>query len=494
MPGTRREQRTELPDVSVLDDREFSGVTTTGIYCRPGCAGRPKPSNVRAYASAVAAEAAGLRPCLRCRPDKEPNGPDWVGPSELVCRALRLIEDGALDQAGVDDLGRRLGVSGRHLRRLFDQQVGAAPDTVARSRRAHFARRLLDETDLPIATICFAAGFNSVRQMNRTMMDTFRYPPTQLRAKRRRGDLLPRDGGLRIRLPYRPPLAWPAMRDFLAHRTLSGVEAVDCSSYRRTVEIDGQPGAIQLRWLPREAHMEVTAHLPSLAGLIHVVAQARRICDLDANPTVIGQHLRHDHRMAPLVDDRPGLRVPGAWDPFELGVRAILGQQVSVAAGSRLAGRLVHTHGARILGFETLGLTHVFPRPEVLADRDLSPLGMPRDRAAAIQQFAARVATGTLTLDAAHGLEQLVDELCTLPGIGPWTAHYIAMRGCGEPDAFPHTDLGLRRALATSAVNPTALLAEANAWRPWRSYAAMHLWASLSESREEDAATVAGSG
>lgn len=461
-------------------DGRFQGVVTTGIYCRPGCSGRPHEDNVRRYAFAAAAEAEGFRPCLRCRPDREPRWPDWLGPSELVCRALQLIGRGALDGAGVDDLAARLGVGPRHLRRLFEQHVGASPLALARSRRAHFARHLLDETDLTISDVAFASGFTSVRQFNRTMLEIFRFPPTRLRERRRRrGDGAGATGGLRVQLAYRPPLDWGAMTRYLAARAVPGVEAVDERSYRRTIEWDGTGGVLELTPDPGRSHLVLTVELSQLGGLIHVVEQARRIFDLGADPAAIAGALGHDPTLAHLVADRPGMRVPGAWDPYEVGVRAVLGQQISVAAATARAGRLAANLGEPIETGDG-ALARLFPPPEVLAGADLGGLGLPAPRAEAVRAFAAAVASGDLVLDGSRGLAPLAVRLQEIRGIGPWTAQYIAMRACGEPDAFPAEDLGLRRAAGNGAgpVAPAELEARAEAWRPWRAYAAMHLWMS----------------
>jgi AraC family transcriptional regulator of adaptative response / DNA-3-methyladenine glycosylase II len=454
----------------------FTAVVTTGIYCRPGCSATPLRRNTRPYTYAAAAEADGFRPCLRCRPDREP-APGWVDAPELVCRAMREITDGALDDENEDALATRLGVSARHLRRLFDEHVGATPNEVARSRRAHFARRLLDDTDLPIAQVGHAAGFNSARHMNRVMKEVFHFTPQELRARRRRPDRLVVDGGLELRAPYRPPLAWEALLRFLAPRAIPGVEAVDLDSgiYRRTVELGGAPGVVEVWNIPADNALRIRAHLPDFAGLVHLVAGVRRLFDLDADPQTIDTALARDRVLRPLVRARPGLRVPGAVDPFELGVRAVLGQQVSVAAATRLAGRVVDAHGRPVPGLAPLGLTHLFPTPRRLARADLTAAGLTSARARAVSHFAAEIAAGNLCLDASLGLDNRVRALCALPGFGDWTAHYVAMRGCGERDAFPASDLGLRHALALPAAAGVTVRAEP--WRPWRAYAAMHLWA-----------------
>ena len=456
----------------------FTGVVTTGIYCRPGCSGMPLERNTRPYTSAAAAEAAGFRACLRCRPDREP-APGWIEAPELVCRALRAIADGALDDVTEDALAARLGVSARHLRRLFDANVGATPAEVARSRRAHFARRLLDDTDLPLARVSGAAGFNSVRQFNRVMKDVFRFTPQELRARRRVPDRLVTDGGLDLRVPYLPPLAWESMLAFLAPRAIPGVETVDLDAgvYRRVVEHAGAPGVIEVWDEPDRAALRLRAHLPTLDGLVHLVANVRRLFDLDADPAVIDTALARDRMLRPLVRARRGVRVPGALDPFEVSVRAILGQQVSVAAATTLAGRLVERFGSAVPGIAPLGLTHRFPEAADLADADLTEAGLTRARARAVSALADAVAAGDVELRRGRDLEHTVGELQSLPGFGPWTAHYVAMRACGERDAFPASDLGLRRVLGD---DPSA---RAEAWRPWRAYGAIQVWLGPVEAR-----------
>jgi AraC family transcriptional regulator of adaptative response / DNA-3-methyladenine glycosylase II len=463
----------------------FQGVVTTGIYCRPGCSGQPKAENTRGFEFAAAAEAQGFRPCLRCRPDQGPGWPAWLGPSELVCRALHLIGQGALDGIGVDDLAARLGVGPRHLRRLFDEHIGASPVAIARSRRAHFARRLLDETDLSITDVAFASGFSSVRQFNRTMLEIFRYPPTGLRERRRRRDpIAAAAGALSVRLVYRPPLDWKVMTDYLAARAIPGVESVDERRYRRIVEWDGTTGVLELRPDHGDSHLVLTVDLPQLGGLIHVVEQARRIFDLGADPVVVSAALGRDPALAPLVGARPGLRVPGAWDPYELGVRAVLGQHISVAAATHLSGKVAAAFGEPV-DVGDPAMTRRFPAPAVLAEADLAGVGMPVARAEGVRSFAGAVAAGDLALDGARGLDTLVGELEAIRGIGPWTAHYIAMRACAEPDAFPSADLGLRRAAGNGGgpISPAELETRAEAWRPWRAYAAMHLWTTSGNGR-----------
>jgi AraC family transcriptional regulator of adaptative response / DNA-3-methyladenine glycosylase II len=452
----------------------YQAVRTTGIYCVPSCSARPNPGNVVAYETAAAAEAAGYRACLRCRPYRASADVMIDGP-ELVCRAVGLIADGALDDAAEAALGARLGVSPRHLRRLFAEHLGVTPDQLGRSRRAHFARRLLDDTDLRVADIAFASGFGSVRQLNRACLELFRATPTALRARRRAADRLVADGGLTLRLPFREPLPWPTMVGYFGRRAIRGVEHVEGGVYRRTIVVDGAPGVLEITAGGAD-HLVLRAHLPQLSGLIHVVQRARRIFGLDVDPAPADARLARDPVLRPLVRAAPGLRVPGTWDPFETGVRAIIGQQVSVTGASTVTARLVERLGTPVPGLARLGLSHTFPSPATVADGDLSALGMPGARARAIAAFAAAVADGKLPLDRTIDADELVARIVELPGLGPWTAHYLALR-LGEPDAFPAADLGLRRAVDPGGALSTAALAErAEAWRPHRGVAAIRLW------------------
>jgi AraC family transcriptional regulator of adaptative response / DNA-3-methyladenine glycosylase II len=443
----------------------LSAVVTTGIYCHPGCSASPNAQNVVAYRSAAAAEADGFRACLRCRPYRTHHVDAWVEGPELVCRGVRLVIDGALDDASEAALAARLGVSARHLRRLFVEHVGATPDQVARSRRAHFARRLLDDTELSINDIAFAAGFGSVRQMSRIMQDVFRASPTALRAKRRASDRLVADGGLDTRLTFRPPFAWDELLAFLRPRAIPGVESIEGRMYRRTIEVDGLTGALEV-WHERD-HLIARFHLPTWHGLIHHVARVRRLFDLDHEPDAVAEVLSSDPALAPWP---AGLRVPGTWDPFEAGVRAIVGQQVSVASATRALGKIVDADGEPVAGLDAFGLTARFPSPERLADAELA---MPRKRADAVRAFAQAVADDKLALDGSIALDAFEEQLCALPGIGPWTAQYLALR-LGYADAFPASDLGVKHALGGAP--PEELAARAEAWRPWRAYATVRLW------------------
>jgi len=452
------------------------GVTTTGIYCVPSCSARPHPGNVVRYGSPAAAEAAGFRACLRCRPYR--SAPTVATGPEVVCRAVHLIGEGALDAGTEDDLARRLGVSGRHLRRLFDEHVGTTPDRLARSNRTHFARRLLDDTDLTVTDIAWASGFGSLRQLNRACREIFRASPTELRTRRRKTDRLVADGGLRLRLPFQGPLDWDRLLAYFERRAIDGVEHVADGTYRRTIVLDGDPGVLEIGPGGPD-HLELRAHLPHVGGLIHVVQGARRIFALDRDPTAADVHLATDPVLGPLVASRPGLRVPGTWDGYETGVRVIVGQQVSVAGASTVTARIVERIGQRVPGLEPFGLTHTFPDPATLATADLDGIGMPGARARAIKAFAAAVDKGDVPLDGRLPVADLVAAICAVPGLGPWTAGVLALR-LGEPDTFPAADLGLRRA-ANPGGDPLAtsdLVARAERWRPHRAAAAFHLWQS----------------
>jgi AraC family transcriptional regulator of adaptative response / DNA-3-methyladenine glycosylase II len=454
----------------------FSAVVTTGIYCRPGCGARPRSENVRRFPLAAAAEAAGYRACLQCRPYRWPECVTWSGP-ELVCRAVRMILDGALDRATEEQLGERLGVSPRHLRRLFTSELGVTPDGLARSARAHFARRLLDDTDLSMLEIALATGFGSVRQFNRACQEIFRDSPLRLRARRRKADRLVADGGLALRLAFRGPLDWHGLVSYLAARSIPGVEHVSGRTYRRTIVVGGDPGVLELS-PGGDDHVLLVVHLPHWEGLVHLVARARRIANLDLDLDEPAVQLTGDPIVGPLFRARPGLRPPGAWDPFEAGVRVILGQQVTIAGASTIAGRLVERLGTPVPGLRRLGLTHTFPSASTLAAADLDGLGLPRTRQETIRSFARAVSEDAVRLDGSVGLDELIASLTAIAGFGSWTANTLALR-LGEPDAFPATDLGLRRALDDARA--------ADGWRPWRALAAMHLWAAA-DARERTAA------
>ena len=457
-----------------FDGKFFVAVTSTGIYCRPICPSRlARRTNVRYFASTAAAESAGFRPCLRCRPEAAPGTPGWLGTAAVIRRALRLIEAGALDDASVESLAARLGIGSRHLSRLFLRHVGASPLAVAQTRRLHFALCLLEETRLPITQIALAAGFGSSRRFNAAFRQSYRSAPSELR--RAGGAVQRATQEVVLRLAYRPPYDWEQLRDFLAVRALPGIERVDARGYARTVACAGSHALICVA-PTREAHaLELRVAGAPPGALMQLAGAARRMFDLSADPQRIGRELAADGLVAPLLRSRPGTRIAGAWDPFECAVRAVLGQQVSVSAGRAFALRMVERLGVRIRdGAE--GLTHLFPDAAAIAAAPLDSFGVTRSRAATLRALARAVLERRVDFDAAP--EEVVAALLALPGIGPWTAQYVALRALGEPDALPAGDLVLRRMAARAAplLSARELEERAHPWRPWRGYAVMHLW------------------
>ncbi|MDO9471679.1 MAG: AlkA N-terminal domain-containing protein [Caulobacter sp.] len=464
------------------DGRIFGCVRTTGIYCRPVCPARtPRRENMTFHPTAAACEEAGYRACLRCRPETAPDMGAWRGSSNTVSRALALIEQGALDAGDVEALAGRLGVGERQLRRLFRQHLGASPVGVAQTRRVLLAKQLIHETDLSMTQVALAAGFGSVRRFNETFQRLYDRPPLALRRRAAAGRA-GEPGAVTLMLRYRPPYDWDGMIGFLAARAIPGVEVVTPDRYARTIALDGAMGTLAVSRAGGD-RLAVTVRFPRLTALPSILSRVRRVFDLTADPETIAAHLSRDPDLARMVAARPGLRAPGAWDGLELGVRAILGQQITVPAAVRLAGRLTAAYGEALPAeWAEEGLTHAFPSADRLAAADIASHGlMPGARARAISGLAAAVAADPELFGPRASLEAAVVALRALPGIGEWTAQYIAMRQLREPDAFPAADVGLMRALADAdGVRPTPaqLLARAEAWRPWRAYAALHLWAS----------------
>jgi AraC family transcriptional regulator of adaptative response / DNA-3-methyladenine glycosylase II len=466
-----------------FDGRMFVGVTSTGIYCRPVCPARTaRFENCRFFSSAAAAQEAGFRPCLRCRPETAPELATWRGTSNTVSRGLALIADGALDGDGsVDALASRLGVGERQLRRLFDQHLGASPIAVAQTRRVLFAKQLIHDSRLPMTEIALAAGFGSVRRFNETFRQLFRRPPSALR--RRAIVALPEGSvaatGVTVRLRYRPPYDWPAMLAYLRGRAIDGVERVDGERYVRSVAHDGAAGTIAIVHDAARDSLVATIRFPCVRALPAIIARVRRVFDLGADVAAIGAHLAQDRLLAPLIARRPGLRVPGGWDGFELAVRAVLGQQITVEAGRRLAGQLVRACGQPLPGGPVDGLSHVFPGAAEVAAGSLASLGMPASRRATLVAVAQAALAEPRLFEPLATVEATVARLCEIRGVGDWTAHYIALRAAREPDAFPASDIGLLRSAADRRgvrPSPLELGARAERWRPWRAYAAQHLW------------------
>lgn len=463
-----------------FDGRFFTGVRTTGVYCRPVCPARtPRSENCAFFASAAAAEEAGFRPCRRCRPETSPGTPAWLGTSATVSRALRLIAEGALDEGRVEDLAARLGLSDRQVRRLFEEHLGASPRAVAWLRRVHFARRLIDETDLPFGRVAASAGFGSVRRFNAAIQRSFRATPGALRRRSHEECSAAPAGRLVLRLPYRPPYDWDAIVAYVQPRALAGVERVTADAYRRAVRVGRATGVIEVRPDPRDSCLLLSVPATLAPHLLAVTERVRALFDLGADPAAIAGHLGRDRRFARLVRRGSGLRLPGAWDPFELAVRAVLGQQITVRAATTVAGRLVAAYGEPLPGATAdSDPCRLFPAPDVLAAADLRPLRLTRARAATVRTLAAAVAADPTLLDASGGLADAAARLRRLPGIGDWTAQYVCLRALREPDAFPAGDLGLRRAWARGGALPSAgeMERRAEAWRPWRGYAALWLW------------------
>ncbi len=451
-----------------FDGRFFVAAVTTGIYCRSICpVPFAKPNNIALFPCAAAAEAAGYRPCRRCHPESSPGTPAWLGTSAVVSRALRLIWEGALDGNSVDELAERVGIGSRQLRRLFIQHLGVPPIKIASTHRVHFARNLIEQTDMPMAEIALNAGFRSLRQFNHAVLTIAGQSPTDLRRLRDNSAVSSRRGEFVMRLLYRPPFNWPALVAFLKPRATPGVELIGDNSYQRTIESDGGAGMIDVRPDQENSCLIVRVALPKYRGLLRVVERVRRVFDLAADPLQIAGHLSQDPRLKPLLDDQPGLRVPGAWDGFEVAVRAALGQRLTVVDSSATAGKLVRTFGTPI---ETSvhGLTHLFPRPEDLANAELAPLGIAGGCAACIKALARAICSKEFTFECSRTLQETIARLSAIEGVGEEMAHYIAMRASGEPDAFPWTDQ------TTASADQLQNFAED--WRPWRAYAAMHLW------------------
>jgi AraC family transcriptional regulator, regulatory protein of adaptative response / DNA-3-methyladenine glycosylase II len=443
-----------------FDGKFFIAVMSTGIYCRPICPSpTSKSANVRYYPTAAAAAEAGFRPCLRCRPEAAPGTPAWLGSSVVVRRALRLIQEGALDEASVEELAARIGVGPRHLHRLFLQHVGASPTTVNQTRRLHFAKRLVDETDLPLTQVALAAGFGSVRRFNDAFKVSYRRSPRELRAQRRKGHTIEHRDEVAMRLSFRPPYDWELVSAYLGERALEGVERVDQRGYARTVATDGGHAFVQVRPLEGTADLELRVRGAAPQTLLQLSSTVRRMFDLAADPARIAQALGADPLLAPLVKARPGCRIPGAWEPFECAVRAVLGEGGASAAGRASAARLVAAVGRSIPG-GSAGLTHLFPTAATLAAADLVALGITGTRATAIQAIARAVSSGSI--DLGGPLDEAMAALAAVPGVGDRIAQYVALRALGEPDAFPAPDHSLD--------------ARADSWRPWRGYALVHLW------------------
>ncbi|WP_210648686.1 AlkA N-terminal domain-containing protein [Nocardioides sp. SYSU D00065] len=462
-------------------DRRFDGVfytavRTTGIYCRPSCPARtPAAGNVTFHPTAASAHAAGYRACKRCLPDATPGSPEWDVAADVAGRAMRLIADGLVDREGVEGLARRVGYTPRHLGRLLSRELGAAPLALARARRAQSARVLIETTDLSLTDVAFAAGFASLRQFNDTIREIYAASPSELRG--RRGGT-PSHGSVTMRLPVRTPFAGRRLLDFLAFHLVPGVEVAGPGWYARTLDLPHGPGTVRLQLAdlpPSEAtgHVIAEFRLHDLRDTAAASERVRRLLDADCDPRAVDEHLGADAVLGDLVRATPGLRVPGQVDGDETAIRTVIGQQVSVSGARTVAGRIVAEHG-RTLDSHVPGLTHLFPDAGTLAALDPATLPMPRSRGRALVGLAAALAAGDVVLDRGPDRDDVRHALLALPGIGPWTADYVAMRALGHPDVFLPTDLAVRRVLTDLGGSP-----DTERWRPWRSYALMHLWNTL---------------
>lgn len=479
-------------------DRRFDGVfwtavRTTGIYCRPSCPARtPSAGNVTFHPTAASAQAAGYRACKRCLPDATPGSPEWDLRAGVAGRAVRLIADGVVDREGVEGLARRVGYTPRHLGRVLAAELGAGPLALARARRAQTARVLIETTDLGFADIAFAAGFASVRQFNGTVREVYDASPTELRHRTSRGAAGSRsEGTLTLRLPVRTPFAASALLDFLAYHLVPGVETAGVGWYARTLDLPHGPGVLRLALAdppdvrvldgpPAGGTTQVLATftLADLRDTTAAVERTRRLLDADCDPLAVAEHLGTDPVLGPLVARHPGLRVPGQIDGEETAIRTVIGQQVSVTGARTVTGRIVAAHGVPV-DTGVPGLTHLFPRTEVLAAVDPETLPMPRARGRALVGLAAALAGGGVSLDRGPERDAVRQQMLALRGIGPWTADYVAMRALAHPDVFLPTDVGVRIALTRLGLDPATEVARADAWRPWRSYALLHLWQTL---------------
>lgn len=473
-----------------FDGRFFTAVKTTGVFCRPICSARtPLRRNVEFFKSAAGAFSAGYRPCLRCRPELAPRA--WVGNGAALYlqHALALIEQGFLEDRSLADLAGRIGVTDRHLRRLFGEHLGASPIEVAQTRRLLFAKQLIDQTALPITQIALAAGYGSVRRFNDAFRTSYAKSPSAMRA-RHLGDRPDGAGAITLRLGCNPPYQWSALAGFVAARAFPGIESVTQGTYRRAFRLADSAGSFTLEpaagTAPDTKQVLVSIRYAKVEHLGVLVERIRRMFDLNASAALISTYLGGDPLLKPIVRRLPGLRIPGAWDPFELAVRAVLGQQVSVKGASTLASRLIANYGARLAENEidpaAPGLDRLFPEAGVLARADLTEIGLTKARAQALRTLAKAYRDQAELFADTADLDAFVARLTALPGIGEWTAQYIAMRALRHPDAFPASDLGLLRAAAAlgKPMSAKQLAYYAERWRPWRAYAAMYLWTSES--------------
>ncbi|OBB18687.1 DNA-3-methyladenine glycosylase [Mycolicibacterium setense] len=472
-------------------DARFDGwfvtaVLTTGIYCRPSCPVRPPfARNMRFYPTAAAAQAAGFRACKRCRPDASPGSPEWNVRGDVVARCMRLIADGTVDREGVTGLAARVGYTTRQLQRIMQAELGANPLALARAQRTQTARVLIETTELPFADVAFAAGFASIRQFNDTVRAVSDLTPTQLRLRARTrfsADVASAPGVLSLRLPVRTPFAYEGLFGHLAASAVPGVEEVRDGHYRRTLRLPHGHGVVGLS--PRPDHVLCQLVLEDFRDLAAAIARCRRLLDLDADPEAVVEALQADPDLAAVVAKAPGQRIPRTVDESELALRVVIGQQVSIKAACTHVGRLVTRYGTAVRD-EAGGLTHVFPSVTDLAGLDPDDLAMPASRKRTVKALVEAIAGEDLILDPGCDWGRARERLLALPGVGPWTTEVIAMRGLGDPDAFPATDLGVRAAAGLLGLPPEELVDHSIRWRPWRAYATQHLWTTLDHAVNE---------
>ena len=463
--------RARLARDARFDGKFFIGVLTTKIYCRPVCRGRTsQEKNIRYFPSAAAAAEAGFRPCLRCRPESSPGTPAWAGTQNTVSRALRLISETGLEDGGVEALAEHLGIGSRHLRRLFLRHLGATPSAVAQTRRLHFAKKLIDETTLPMTQIAFAAGFGSVRRFNAAFRNIYHRTPTQIRSLALKMSRQPENQYL-FHLNFRPPYDWKRLLEFLAARAIPGVEAIEGGSFRRSILVNEHRGYCEVSLDGGRNALNVRVQIGDSRALFFIIERIRAMFDLNADWATIARTLGADPSLVSHINSNPGLRVPGCWNGFELATRAILEQRLGIARANELAGQIARVFGEPFCPAD--GVTHLFPTPKVLAVANLETVGMPRAQADAIRALACAVRDGRVSFEKVVDANAFLASLSDIPGIGEWTTQWVAMRALREPDAFPSSDHGLARTLGLATSHE--LEQRSSAWRPWRAYAAVYL-------------------
>ena len=471
--------RARLARDARFDGKFFIGVLTTKIYCRPICRSRTsQEKNVRYFLTAAAAEGAGFRPCLRCRPECSPGTPAWAGTQNTVSRALRLISETGLEEGGIEALAEHLGMGPRHLRRLFLRHLGATPSAIAQTRRLHFAKKLIDETTLPMTQIAFAAGFGSVRRFNAAVRNVFHRTPTQIRSLAQKMSRQPENQYL-FHLNFRPPYDWERMLEFLAVQATPGVEVVGGGCFRRSISLNENRGYLEVSLDARRNALNVRLQIAEPRSLFYIIERIRAMFDLDADWPTIARTLGADPALAAHISSHPGLRVPGCWNGFEFATRAILRQRIGIERANAHVGRMVRAFGQPFCPAN--GLTHLFPTPEVLANADLESIGLPRSQADAIRALARAVRNGLISFEKVVDSNAFFTQLSELPGIAECTAQWVAMRALREPDAFPSADSNLARMLALGSSSDFEQ--RSLAWRPWRAYAAIYLWTFAGEIR-----------